>query len=249
MASYRNIQLSFWTDAKVADEFTPEDKYFYLYLLTNPHTNTCGCYELSIKQMSVETGYSTDTIDRLIERFALVHDIIRYSKETKEMLVINWYKYNWTTSSKLRTSISNNINAIKHEPFRNYLLKCFNGIDIDSPVEIESIQDIADSIECSEQEDITDTRPKKAKKPQEPKHIYGEYKHVRLTDADYARLIKDYGEEATLQGIKKVDEYCEEYGKKYSNYNLTIRKWGIDITKLNKQQPNDSSGQVRRMLQ
>ena len=38
MAIYRNVQLSFWTDNKVEDDFTPEDKYFYLYLLTNPQT-------------------------------------------------------------------------------------------------------------------------------------------------------------------------------------------------------------------
>ena len=51
MAIYRNVRLSFWTDNKVIDEFTPEDKYFYLYLLTNPQTNLCGCYETSYKSM------------------------------------------------------------------------------------------------------------------------------------------------------------------------------------------------------
>ncbi|MFR8334921.1 MAG: hypothetical protein ACLU9S_23255 [Oscillospiraceae bacterium] len=28
----------------------------YLYCMTNPHTNLCGCYEVSIKQMANETG-------------------------------------------------------------------------------------------------------------------------------------------------------------------------------------------------
>ena len=44
MAIYRNLHISFWTDNKVEDDFTPEDKYFYAYLLTNPQTNICGCY-------------------------------------------------------------------------------------------------------------------------------------------------------------------------------------------------------------
>ena len=39
MATYRQIYISFWSDTKVCDDFTPEDKYFYIYLLTNPHTN------------------------------------------------------------------------------------------------------------------------------------------------------------------------------------------------------------------
>ena len=129
MATYRNIQLSFWTDSKVADDFTPEDKYFYLYLLTNPHTNTCGCYELSMRQMAIETGYSTETIEKLIERFSLIHKIIRYSKENKELLIMNWHKYNWTSSEKLRTSISNTIKPIKTKTFKDYLIDCFNGLE------------------------------------------------------------------------------------------------------------------------
>ena len=83
MAIYRNVQLSFWTDNKVEDDFTPEDKYFYLYLLTNPQTNICGCYEVSYSQMTRQTGYNKDTINRLLDRFEKVHGMIKYCKETK----------------------------------------------------------------------------------------------------------------------------------------------------------------------
>ena len=78
MAKYRNVYMSFWTDTKVIDEFTPEDKFFYLYLMTNPHTSLCGCYEISLSQMSAEMGYTKDSISKLINRFMMVHDIIRY---------------------------------------------------------------------------------------------------------------------------------------------------------------------------
>ena len=70
MALYRNIHLSFWQDTKVTDDFTPEDRYFYLYLLTNPHTNLCGCYEISMKQMANEMGYDAKKVIKLIERFS-----------------------------------------------------------------------------------------------------------------------------------------------------------------------------------
>ena len=33
MASYRNISMDFWTDSKVVDDFTPEDRYIYLYCI------------------------------------------------------------------------------------------------------------------------------------------------------------------------------------------------------------------------
>ena len=127
MALYRTISLSFWTDTKIIDDFTPEDRYFYLYLFTNPHTSISGCYEISIRQMANETGYSKDTIERLLDRFKNVHKVIDYSEETKEVLLVNWHKYTWTTSEKFRKPLMADINNIKYSAFKEYLLDIFNG--------------------------------------------------------------------------------------------------------------------------
>lgn len=118
---YRNIDISFWTDPKVDDDFTPEDKYFYLYLLTNPHTHLCGCYEISLKQMERETGYNQDTVHRLLKRMEREHQVIRFSEANKEILLLNWYKYNWTKSQKLLSSIRSGLKAIKTDAFREYI--------------------------------------------------------------------------------------------------------------------------------
>lgn len=259
MATYRNVQISFWTDSKVADDFTPEDKFFFLYLLTNPHTNTCGCYELSIKQMSLDTGYSKDTIEKLIARLQEVHKVIRYSKENKEVLLINWRKYNWTTSEKLRASILSAIKPIKTREFKNFLIKCYENLDcndeyntlfdsVDTPIDTgvdnddmgidETFSLVSDSLGSDNISEM----------PKIVKHEYGEYKHVRLSDTQYEKLVNDYGEEAVLTGIKKVDEYCQEHGKTYKDYNLTLRKWGIDAPKIKETQTTDCK-QVQRILQ
>ena len=122
MATYRTIYLTFWTDPKVDDEFTPEDKYFYLYLLTNPHTNICGCYELGERQCCRETGYNSETVSRLLKRFQDVHDVIRYDSKTKEVLILNWYKYNWTKSNDLVKGVKSVAANIKSDTFRDYIL-------------------------------------------------------------------------------------------------------------------------------
>ena len=54
---------------------------------------------------------------------------------------------------------------------------------------------------------------------------YGEYNHVLLTDEQYQKLVTDYSAEKITEYIKKIDEYCQQYGKSYKDYNLTIRKW------------------------
>lgn len=121
MAIYRNIQMSFWTDSKVVDDFTPEDKYFFLYLLTNPHTNLSGCYELSIKQASNETGYTRDVVENLLTRFEEVHNIVRYSRVTKEVLILNWSKFNWTKSKDFQKPLIKEIKSVKSLDFKGFL--------------------------------------------------------------------------------------------------------------------------------
>jgi predicted phage replisome organizer len=72
----------------------------------------------------------------------------------------------------------------------------------------------------------------------EVRHKHGEYGHVLLTEKQYRKLSDDYGEEATKLAIKKVDEYCQQYGKRYTDYNLTLRKWGYDGIKTKKTSGN-----------
>ena len=126
MAIYRTINMLFWRDPKIADDFTPEDKYFFLYLLTNPHTNLCGCYEISIKQASDETGYGKDTIERLLNRFEEVHHVLNHCKSTKEVLILNWHKYNWTASSKFISALKKEIVNVKNETYRDMITNWMN---------------------------------------------------------------------------------------------------------------------------
>lgn len=66
---------------------------------------------------------------------------------------------------------------------------------------------------------------KKASTPKPPRKKYGEYKHVQLTDEQYERLVKDFGETTVKQYIQAVDEYVQQKGETYQDYNLTIRKY------------------------
>lgn len=68
---------------------------------------------------------------------------------------------------------------------------------------------------------------KKKKKEKEPKHKYGEYSHVALTDKEYNTLVGEYGEQMVLLAIKNMDEYCEMKGKSYKSYYLALKKWGM----------------------
>ncbi|PDY47664.1 replication protein [Bacillus pseudomycoides] len=100
MAVYRPVQVSFWQDAKVIEEMTPEDKLFNLYLLTNPCTTQIGVYQITKKQMAFDLGYSMESINALLDRFENHHKLVKYNPKTRELAIINWGKYNLNRGGK-----------------------------------------------------------------------------------------------------------------------------------------------------
>ena len=88
--TWRNVKMSFWEDEKVVEMFSPEDKYFFLYLLTNPHTNQLGIYRLLPKKAAFETGYSPEVIMVLLDRFENKYRMLKYSRETNEVAIANF---------------------------------------------------------------------------------------------------------------------------------------------------------------
>lgn len=99
MAVKRIVSTSFWSDSKV-DTFSPEDKYFMLYLLTNPHTTQLGIYEFSMKHAAFEMGYSVETVQALLSRFQDRYRIIMYCQDTGEIAIKNYLKHSIVKGGK-----------------------------------------------------------------------------------------------------------------------------------------------------
>lgn len=233
MALYRNVQMTFWTDSKVVDDFTPEDRYFYLYLITNPHTNLAGCYEVSTRQMANETGYSKETIERLIARFISVHGVIKYSSDTKEVLLLNWHRYSWTKSDRFRVALIKDINTVKDSAFKEYLMQLYDGADtvsipysygMDTTVTVTDTDTVSDTVSDAD----SDKENKNTKNIKNPKKEYGEYKKVKLTDEEFKRLVNDFGSAKTEEAINFLDGYIVDKNYKSKEHYIAIRRWVID---------------------
>jgi DnaD/phage-associated family protein len=122
--AYRLIYSEFWTDPKVMEEMTPEDRYFYLYLLTNGSTTHCGIYLITKKQMAFELGYSIEAVNSLMDRFENHHGLIIYNPETRELALKNWGKYNLNRGGKpVIDCLSSELSKIKDKTLINYVLK------------------------------------------------------------------------------------------------------------------------------
>jgi hypothetical protein len=116
MALKRIVDTRFWTDEKVMEEFSPEDKLFMLYLLTNPHVALLGVYQISKKQMAFELGYSIDTINVLLDRFENTYKIIKYDDNTREIAILNFLKYNIVKGGKpIEDCLNKEFNEVKNK--------------------------------------------------------------------------------------------------------------------------------------
>ena len=96
----RVVSTSFWTDETVVNDFSPEDKYFYLYLLTNPHSSQLGIYKLVPKAAAFDLGYSREAVLVLLDRFENKYGLIRYNEQTCEVALKNYLRYSVVKGGK-----------------------------------------------------------------------------------------------------------------------------------------------------
>ena len=120
MSIKRVVDTQFWEDATVIERYSVEDKYFLLYLMTNPHSAQVGIYKLPKKIISFETGYTVDSVSVILERFENKYKNVLYDNDTHEISVINSLKYSIVKGGK---------------PVSDLLIKELNKIDSDFLVE------------------------------------------------------------------------------------------------------------------
>lgn len=227
MAIYRSVAMSFWTDSKVVDDFSPTDKYVYLYLFTNPHTNLCGCYEISKKQIAVETGLEIEEIDNALLRLERELDVIRYDQKTKELLIVNWHKYNWSSSDKFRVPLKKEIEAIKSVEFSTFLSSVLSGDDtVSLPYQYGSdiraravTVSVTDTVSVSDTDTVTVTENDSVKEAiREIVDYFNEItgKHYTYTGKDTVKAIK-----ARLADKFTVDDFKTVIYKKTKQWKGT----------------------------
>nr|WP_082354949.1 DnaD domain protein [Clostridium sp. L74] len=129
LAKYRQLYTEFWNDSFVL-ELDPEEKYFYTYLLTNPNTSQCGIYELPKKIIEMQTGYKGETVDRLLKKFQEYKKII-YSEETKEIIILNWAKYNEPNNINAIKCVNKELKKIKNKDFIYELYSQYSNIGLE----------------------------------------------------------------------------------------------------------------------
>ena len=155
MAIKRIVSTEFWTDKKVVEQFTPEDKLFFLYLLTNPHTTQLGIYPFIPKIAAFEIGYSKDTVLSLIERFEK-YGIVKFSEASSEIAVKNYLKHSIVKGgTPVYDLLVKESNLVKDKSLLRFVL-CANSDSLNDTVR-KFISDIENESEYDNDNDNEDS--------------------------------------------------------------------------------------------
>lgn len=233
MSYKRIVNSAFWTDSKVID-FSPEDKYFMLYLLTNPHCTLLGIYEINPKQCAFELGYSVDSVKVLFDRFENKYDVIR--KSGNEIAIKNFLRHSVITGGKpVKDCLEKEIRAVKDKRLLGYIIKnIIDKEDVNVSVKevLEKYRDLADDLPLQKTPKVELVEQKTKSKPkEEKKKQYAEA--VSMTEQQYSELLKLLKTDEEVQRwITRLSDYKMSTGKKYKSDYHTIRSW------LNKDKPS-----------
>jgi hypothetical protein len=208
MAIFRKVHTSFWGDPFTQD-LTPEQKYFYLYLITNDKTKQCGIYEITKRQICYDTGYNIDTVCKLLEYFINKRKI-RYNEDTNELAVRNWPKYNNSTSPKVQSCINQELKSVKDRVLIQYIYS----MDTQSQEEQEQEQEQEENKNEIQNKNFDELK----------KYRIEECLTISLNDQRWVKANK-----ATAEELYSFNSYLEKLGKydfnplDYKKYFATIK--------------------------
>lgn len=235
MALFRHVRTEFWRDAKVLEEMTPEDKLFFLYILTNGNTTQIGIYKIPKKQIAFELGYSVESINTLIDRFENHYKIIRYNPETRELAIKMWGKYNLVKGGKpIIDCVKKEVKEVKDKSLLAYVAQYIHNEEIKKEFEKlidDTYHDSLDSVST-----IGGQKEKENKKEKENEYemIYspvGKFKklyeeNVGLVNGIVAQWLIELSEDIDYDLFKRAIEIATDRGKCNKGYiNGIIKQW------------------------
>lgn len=149
MAKFRSIETNFWQDNFIV-KLPQEEKTFYNYILTNCRTTQCGIYNFSITFTSVELDFSDEKVKELINKF-IAYGKILYDEVTDEIMILNWYKYNLSSSRNTLVCVNRELQEVKNKAFikrfyelckaKKYALELiFDGIDVGEKIKPSEVR-------------------------------------------------------------------------------------------------------------
>lgn len=256
MGIKRIVDMGFWTDGKV-DGFSWEDKYFMLYLLTNPYSKQLGIYEISIKQAAFQMGCSVEVFNVLLDRFETKYGIIMVSRENEfacEVAILNYLRHSIVKGGKpVEDCLRKEMTLVKNRSLLDAVFSHLHEIISRSPDSVnDTVKKIVseyienknknenkndddnegenDNDNDNDNERIVDVSYHESyhdSSTPNPAPLYGTYNNVILSDKEIKDLEAEFPTKYE-EYINRLSTYMTKHGKEYASHFATIKSWLIE---------------------
>lgn len=201
-------------------------------------------------------GWFYKTADELSDETMLGQSAVnmrRHIKALENMGFIserNNPKYQWDKTKQYRVNLIEIVDALAEKGYalndyrvqidlpnlRNgsYILKVYtNNLKVDKLQNVGAIPET--TTETTNREEYV---PELSVSGKSPRHEYGQYKNVMLTDKDMDKIKAEYPDD-WQERIERLSEYMASKGTKYKNHLATIRAWARKDASKPTEKPKD----------
>lgn len=124
MRDFSKVSPSVWRSKKFRSLRTMEARYFYLYLLTCPHANSAGCFDIHPLYACADMGLSDIQFRDCIDSLCEAH-LIEWDEAENTVLIGNWIEFNAPANPKHALGILSQLQQASSETLR---LKAFQDL-------------------------------------------------------------------------------------------------------------------------
>ena len=212
----------------------------WLYILLSVN-HTSGKAYLCGKEISLKPGQGVFSTPDLAKKLCEPVSVIRRSLE--------WFESEQQIEQRKTNqgTVITVLNWDKYQESEQPTEQRVNNDRTTSEQRVNNLPIIKEYKECKELKN----KEKINKKEKPPKHQYGEYKNVLLSDEELEKL-KDEFPADWQERIERCSEYCASKGKAYKDYLATIRNWARNEKKDANNRPirrNDAQAGYQRTLE
>jgi hypothetical protein len=210
MAKSRIINTKFWSDCFI-QTLTSEEKLFFLYLLTNEHTEISGIYEISLKTIEFDSGIKQEKILKFLDSLSKAKKVYYVDG----YIIIKNFSKHQQTNPKVSEGIKRSFELLPAS--LRLKLKTVDSLYIDYGSLSHSNSNSNSNSNLSGGEKIPAQNEIK-------KQSFGEEGTIKLLPEEYKKLRQKIGRQADAY-IQKVENWKLSKGKEYKNDYRGILQW------------------------
>lgn len=130
---FTKVSPAIWASKCFKALQTDDERYCFLYLITNPHLNSAGAYRLPHAYAAHDLGWSIERYERAVVGLQEAGMILT-DAECEELYISNWFRHNPPMNPSHRIGIIGHIERLTSAELRAVALK---ELEADFPKKLE----------------------------------------------------------------------------------------------------------------